>query len=122
MEVTIATFTERIVKDFGLDDKTKIIQRNFPTVKGRRKINASQGSIIVDKEGNEHPYMLTVNKRNDGKLVDFDYIYTVVYKGLLDVIKESGLKLKTEPCRICEGGGWYRNGTKIFYKDISCEY
>lgn len=124
MEVSSYEFKQQIIKDYNLiPDKKHITRYNqFPMKNGKRKINSSQGAIIVDKDGNEYPYMLTNNQRNEEKLKDFDHIYFMQHKTLDEIIKEAGITLKTEPCRICEGGGWYSNGNRYYYKDLTCEF
>ena len=65
--------------------------------------------------------MINSNSRNEEKLTDFDYIYIIRAKQLEQILEETGLKLESKPCKICEGGGWYSKGRKYFYKDITCE-
>jgi len=122
-EVSNHEFCKTIADDFNIEltHKIKMFKKHFPIKKGKIKISSSYDSIIVDNEGNEHPYMLTDNIRNNEKLVDFDYIYVVRYKTLSTILTEAKIEIKSQPCRICEGGGWYSNGTKYFYKDIYCE-
>lgn len=38
--------------------------------------------------------------RNEEKLIDFDYIYITRPKGLGQILKETGINLKSEKCRI----------------------
>jgi hypothetical protein len=124
MEVSSYNFKQQIIKDYKLTpDKKHIIRYNqFPMKNGKRKISSPHNSTIVDKEGNEYPYMLTHNQRNAEKLKDFDHIYFMQYKSLDEITREAGITLKTEPCRICEGGGWYSNGRRYYYKDLTCEF
>ena len=112
-----------IAKDFNIEIqyKEKSYSKHFEIKNGKKKIYGRYSSVIVDKQGNEFPYMLDRNKRNEEKLVDFDYLYSIEYKTLEEIIKESGVKLKTEPCKVCEGGGWYSQGTRTHYKDYYCE-
>ena len=65
--------------------------------------------------------MLNPTIRNEEKLIDFDYIYVTRPKRLKQILKETGINLKSEKCNIYEGGGWYSQGTRYFYKDIYCE-
>ena len=123
--VTSYDFCKRVCEDLGikLSQKHKMYFMQFPFKNGKRKINSFSDSVIVDKKGNEYPYMISQAPaiRNEERLIDFDYLYTIRSKGLEKIIQETGIKLKSEKCRICEGGGWYSNGTKYFYKDIYCE-
>lgn len=123
MNVTYYQFCKTIAEDFNIElnqkHKTKLSQ--FPIKNEKRKINSFHDATIVDNQGNEYPYMLSKCIRNEEKLIDFDYIYVIRPKDLTQIIKETGIVLKSESCRICEGGGWYSQGTKYFYKDISCE-
>lgn len=123
MEVTYYQFCKTISEDFGieLNQKHKIFFNQFPIKNGKRKINSFHDAIIVDKDRNEYPYMINQTVRNEEKLLDFDYIYVTRPKGLNQIIEETGVKLKSKSCKICEGGGWYSKGTEYFYKDITCE-
>ena len=116
-------FCDMIAKDYNIDPQYKSIYpfNSFPIINGKRKINARFESIIVDNNGNEFPYMLEKTIRNEEKLITFDHIYTIRSKPLETIIKEIGLNLKNESCKICEGGGWYSKGTRYFYKDVYCE-
>lgn len=123
MEVTSHEFIKKICSDFSIDfyQKIKKYYNEFPLINGVKKINLFNDSIIVDKNGNEHPYMLGKYLRNEEKLKDFDYIYIIRPKAFNQIIEETGLFLKSEKCKISEGGGWYSQGTRFFYKDIYCE-
>lgn len=124
-ELTEYELSRIIAQDFRIDTK-KVIKRysedfREKTKTGNKCINSSSDSIIVDLEGNEFPYMLSNNQRNDGRLLDFDYIYYIRSKGLLEVCKEAKINLKTQKCKICEGNGWYTQGQKYIYKNNYCE-
>jgi hypothetical protein len=123
IQVTQHEFCKTICEDFGIElkQKHKTNFNQFPIKNGKRKINSSHDAIIVDRQGNEHPYMINQTVRNEEKLIDFDYIYIIRAKQLEQVLEETGLKLESKPCKICEGGGWYSKGIKYFYKDITCE-
>jgi hypothetical protein len=123
MDVTYYQFCKTIADDFGieLNQKHKTKFNQFPIKNGKRKINSFHDAIIVDKQGNEYPYMISQTIRNEEKLIDFDYLYVTRPKNLNQIIKETGVVLKSQYCKIYEGGGWYSYGTKYFYKDISCE-
>lgn len=110
-KITIAKALEPVIKKY--DD--------YILVNNRRIIHARYSSVIVDKYGQEWPYMLTQSVRNDNKLFEFDHIYTMYAKNLDKIMKEANLTLKSEPCKICEGGGWSSQGTRWFYKDMYCE-
>lgn len=123
MTVTYYKFCKTIASDFNieLNQKHKMYFDQFKIVNGKRKITACFDSVIVDRNGIEYPYMLDCNKRNEDKLVDFDYIYVIRPKSLNDILSEANITLKSQRCKICEGGGWYSNGTRYFYKDLECE-
>ena len=123
MQVTYSQFCNTIASDYNiqLEEKHKTYIVEFPIKNGKRKINSFFDAIIVDKEGNEYPYMLSLTIRNEERLIDFDYIYITRPKSLSVLLKEASLTLKTESCKICEGGGWYSNGIRYYYKDIFCE-
>jgi len=122
-DVTYYQFCKMIAEDFAIEfnQKHKTYFNQFPLKNGNRKISSFYNAVIVDKNGNEFPYMLNPSMRNNEKLSDFDYIYVIRHKDLFQICEETGVKLKSKKCRICEGGGWTSQGTKYFYKDISCE-
>ncbi len=123
MEVTYYQFCKTIAEDFGikLNQKHKTNFNQFPIKNGKRKINSFHDATIVDSQGKEYPYMINQTVRNEEKLIEFDYIYITRPKNLNQIIEETGVVLKSKSCKICEGGGWYSQGTKYFYKEISCE-
>ena len=123
MLVTTSKLYDMIIQDFGIEPKLKVITNynQFPIKNGKRKINSNRDSIIVDKQGLEHLYMINQNRRNEEKLIEFDHIYYFTYKSISQIIKEAGIILKSEPCKICEGNGWYSKGERIFYKNVYCE-
>lgn len=122
-EVANYEFISRIADDLKINDtkQIKTYSYHFPFVNGKRKIKSTHDAIIVDKQGNEFPYMITHFQRNEEKLLDFDYIYVNRQKSIGEIIEETGVEIKTERCKICEGGGWYSWGTRYIYKDIFCE-
>lgn len=124
MEVSSYKFKQQIISDYGLTPykKVKTFHNQFPIKNGKRKIKATNTSFIVDKQGNEYPYMLNQHQRNEEKLKDFDHIYFMQHKTLDELTKEAGITLKSEPCRISEGGGWYSNGSRYYYKNLTCEF
>jgi len=125
MNVSINRFVEVICKDYGIEPmrKYKMQPKDFPFKRGKRRISCSGDSVIVDKQGNEHPYMISLSPavRNNERLEDFDHIYVIRHKNLSEVLQETGAEVKKTPCKVCEGGGWYTNGTRYEYKDIYCE-
>ena len=124
MEVTYFEFCKSIAEDFGIElmNKQKKYINQFPIKNGRRKINSFRDAVIVSKDGNEHPYMLsTSGVRNEKQLIDFDYIYIKRAKSLNQIVEEAGIALKSKPCKICEGSGFHSKGTRYFYKNIYCE-
>lgn len=126
-EISYSEFTKKIAEDYNLIQKKKIKRyfTDFPIVNGKRKINAIASSVIVDKDNNEFPYMLSAPwehaVRNNDKLIEFNYIYDITYKSLEELLQEANIKLKTEPCKVCEGNGWYTNGTRYYYKEYYIE-
>jgi len=67
MEVTYYKFCKTISDDFGIEinKKHKTFFNQFPIKNGKRKINSFHDAIIVDKDGNEYPYMLSQTVRNE---------------------------------------------------------
>jgi hypothetical protein len=123
MKVNYQTFIETIANDYNVSSTEEIKHyfSSFPIKNGKRKINASYDAIIVDREGNKFPYMLTKSQRNADKLIDFDYISITRLKPLKVLLEEIGLILKSENCKICEGNGWYSQGTRYYYKELIYE-
>jgi hypothetical protein len=123
MEVSSYEFIKKISQDFNIDinQKHKTFLNQFPFKNGKRKINSCYDAVIVNDAGDEFPYMLSQHNRNEDKLIDFNYIYVVRTKSIEQIISELEINIKTEPCRICEGGGWTSRGTRYFYKDLICE-
>jgi hypothetical protein len=121
--VTYHEFCKAIAKDYSIElsHKQKTYFEDFPIKKGKKKINSFSDAVIVDNDGNEYPYMLTPHNRNEDKLIDFDYIYITRSKSLNRILNEVGLDLRSEICKISEGGGWYSVGIRYFYKDLYCE-
>ncbi|WPO89903.1 hypothetical protein [Chryseobacterium sp. HR92] len=122
-EINPFEFVKKIALEFGVDGtkKYKTFFSQFPIKNGKKKISSSADAIIVDAIGNEFPYMLNPYQRNNDKLKEFDFIYVIRSKGLNEIINETGALVKTEICKICEGGGWYSWGTKYTYGDVYCE-
>jgi len=122
-DVPFYQFRKTIAEDLNIDvnQKYKTYFIQFPIKNGKRKINSFRDAIIVDRNGNEYPYMLDKTIRNEEKLIDFDYIYVIRPKNLDQLLKETGIKLRSKKCRIDEGGGWYSNGVRYYYKDFCCE-
>ena len=117
-------FCKLIAQDFGISfiQKHKMYFRDFPIKNGKIKIKAPADSIIVNLDkGEEYPYMLSEKLRNEDKLLNFDYIYFIRAKPLEQILKEAHITLQYEPCKICEGGGWYRDGVRYFYRTFYCE-
>lgn len=95
-------------------------QRIYP-VKGKFKANGvGYKAKIVDKDGNISPYMLG-NLRNEEKLKDAIYLKYNRGKTIEEVTKEANITLKTEKCKICEGNGWYSEGIKYYFNNLTCE-
>ena len=88
-QVTQSQFINILCKNYNIDSQYKSITKfeSFPVINGKRKINARYDSIIVDNDGNEFPYMLSKYVRNEEKLLNFDYIYTIYYKTLNRITK-----------------------------------
>lgn len=122
-EVTLYEFITTICNDYNIESvkKIKTYKHQFPIKNGKISISSRYNAIIVDNDGNEHPYMINSFTRNNEKLIDFDYIYVIMYKSISDIIEETGVNIKTSKAKICEGGGWYSQGTRYTYKDIYCE-
>ena len=122
-QVTLFTFIKMICQDFGIEQSTKDIVKfeQYPIVQGKRRISSSYHSVIVDREGNEFPYMLDYNNRNNEKLKDFDHIYTTRSKSLQEIQEETNIEIPSTKCKICDGNGWYSYGQTYTYKDIYCE-
>ena len=124
-ELTLYKFCKQICEENNIEFNTKIIigyEKDFPLREnGTRKIHASSGSYIIDKQGNEHKYMLNYFTRNEEALKSFDYIYYNSFITVTELIYDYNIPITTENCKICEGNGWTSKGIKFIYKDIYCE-
>lgn len=125
--ISTLNLTKLIANDYNLEIN-KEIRFNYKSFKinpntGNKKINVSSDAIIVDHEGKEYPYMLDVSKpqRNDEKLKEFNYIKIIRNKSLQEICEEANITLKSHNVKICEGNGWYSNGTRYYYKDFYCD-
>lgn len=122
-EVSYNVFAENICKDYNISDKVDIVLQN-PLLDNKRLKKFTQGiadSVRIFDGEKEHPYMLEYNKRNEEvikKATELRYLRT---KTLSEVIKETGVKLKTKAVQISEGGGWYSKGRRYEYKGIYIE-
>ena len=114
-------FITLLCSDFSINPKIeyKHYYDSFPIVNGKKKINMSAQSIIVDKNGNKYPYVIN-DRRNESKLVDFDYILVTVDKSIHQIVKEGNINLTTSSCRLDEGNGCYSKGNKYIYKNYYC--
>ena len=70
----------------------------------------------------EHPYMLTQSQRNEEALKKGVELRVLANKNLNEVLKEAKITLQSESCEVCEGGGWYSEGSRYFYKNIYTEF
>lgn len=125
-QVTYSHFCKVIAEDHGVDINTtfKKYYWEFEGEVGKKRINFWNTGIIVDREGNEFPYMLSPYPpavRNTEKLKDFDYLYINTLKDLKTILKEADITIESKPCVKDEGGGWTSKGIHYFYKDIYCE-
>lgn len=120
-ELSYRNFVKKIAEDFNLSPD-KEYKLSLPADKKAFKnfVRGDAYRMRIFDGTNEHPYMLE-NKRNDEALAKGVELRYLGEKGLNTILEETGLKLKSENCRICEGGGWYSNGTKYFYKDYCVE-
>jgi hypothetical protein len=120
-ELSYIDFVTEIAKDFSLET-SKEYKLKLPADNKRIKSfirGVAHMSKIFDGQI-EHPYMLD-NKRNEQALSRGMEIRYIGCKSLNDILNESGIKLRSENCKISEGGGWYSDGTRYFYKDFYLE-
>jgi hypothetical protein len=116
-------FLKVICFDFGISQEKEYTLR-LPTDKKTFKQwtrGWAHGARIFDGS-KEHPYMIDRNTRNEKQLETATELRYLGFKTFSQIVKESGVKLQREKCRICEGGGWHSEGTKYTYKNISCEF
>lgn len=122
-EVLLNEFCKELCKEYNIEPTKKVKYKltDFKFKNGKRKISCRYDSIIVDNDGNEYPYMLDQQTRNNDKLVNFNHIYTIFNKSLVEILEEGKIYIKSKKTNICEGGGWYSKGRIYYYKDIYCE-
>ena len=121
--VTINTFKRTIAADFNISP-FKEVTLQLPTDKKVIKaftISVAHEVRIFDGT-KESPYMLSGTARNVSELIKGIELRHNKMKTLEEILKETGVTLKTSKCKICEGGGWYSEGTRYEYKDIYCEF
>ena len=123
-EISNWDMTRLIADDYDIPLKfeRRVYYNQFPMKGGKRKINSSVDSIIVHSDGSRYPYMLPNGSRNNGRLVEFDFISTTITKSLLTVVAETKQEFKYERCKLDEGGGCWSWGTRMYYKDFYTEF
>lgn len=121
--VSYSKFISQIAEDFNTSLE-KEYTLNLPNIKGKIKgFTASVASRVRIFDGiEEHPYMLSKHLRNEDKFKQGVELRYLGEKGFDEIIKESGIQLKSSPCKICEGGGWSSQGTRYYYKETYCEF
>ena len=62
-----------------------------------------------------------MNLRNEEALANGKFLIKPGYRSLHEVIKLSGVQLKSQSVKICESGGWYSRGYRYFYGDFYCD-
>lgn len=120
-EVTYYEFIKTICSDHNISiDKEYTLK--LPADKRVMKwfTRSRAGQIRIFDGNAEHPYMVD-GTRNDGVLVNGNELRIKDTKSFDLILKETGVKLQSGKCKICEGGGWYSEGTRYIYKDIYCE-
>lgn len=119
--VSYTEFIKKIADDFGLSIE-KEYKLMFPAEPMAVKRFARHVAIDVRVwDGKtERPYMLA-GQRNEEALKNATELRRIGAKGLDEIIKEARIELKSENCRLCEGGGWHSAGTRYVYKNYCIE-
>ena len=121
-QITILSLIEEIANDFCLNPKKESKLRLPASKIALRRFTRGVAHEVRIFDGiSEHPYMIDINTRNNTlfeRAVELRYLG---WKSLEEILKEAGIELKTQKCKICEGGGWYFHGTRYFYKSFYSE-
>jgi len=123
-QVRYYDFIKRICEDFNLEIDMEYVLPLPADKKFIKGFTTSRAGDIRIFDGElEHPYMMDKHscQRNDKAFAIGKELRYKGTKSMADIINESGVKLETKKCRICEGGGWSSEGTRYIYKDIYCE-
>ena len=121
-QVTYIQFLKRICKDFNLELETEYVLPLPATKKQIKQFTTSRAKDVRIFDGKcEHPYMISENQRNSKTLTNGVQLRYKGYKPLGLLTTEANIQLNTKSCKICEGGGWYSNGTQYSYEDIYIE-
>ena len=123
VEITEFEMIKQVANDYSICISKRVEKKfeDYPTYGGIRKIHSHRDAVIVKRDGTEVPYMIDYNNRNNAELRDFDHIYVIRPKSLIEILDEAEIELKAEPCRICEGGGWSSQGVRLYYHKFYCE-
>lgn len=120
-EVSEDKFVEILATDLGISPKKerklklpigKSAVRNF-TSSVAKEVRIFDGKI-------EHPYMLG-EQRNEKAFANGVELRVFTNKNLMEIIEEGGVILRKIKCKICDGGGWYHEGLRYFYKNYYVE-
>ena len=128
-QVTYAHFVSTICEDFGVSPEKKICIKSLTKPNIKQFVRGCASNVEIVTEEGVYPFMIdaiskngkTFRKRNDEKLKKATRLKKTRTKFLSEIIEELGLKLKSEKCRVCEGGGCYSEGERIYYKDLFIE-
>lgn len=118
-KVSTEELKHKIASEHGIKTTKRVVQSSSSFK--NNKISCKSNSVIVDKNGEEHPYMLNEMQRNDSKLKDFDYIYTDVPKDIKQVAKEANVSLNEKSTKVDAGNGCFSHGKQYSYKDNYCD-
>lgn len=117
-----------IARDFNITDlqtqEELIISPKTTTLDIKHFVEGRANQItFLCLDGSVNNY-LTTDMMNRRKFVldNAKKLVCTRNKTFHEIVKESGVVLKTTSCKICEGGGWHSQGVRYEYKDTYVEF
>ena len=112
----------QIASDYGLNPEKETTLKLPKKPKSIKTFTAGFAANVRIFDGDkEHPFLMG-NSRNNAVLEKGTELRLKVSKSIEEIVAEANITLAAESCKICEGGGWYSNGIRAFYKESYIEY
>lgn len=116
-EVTYYEFIDLLSKEFNLKTHKEYTLKLPAARKVVKYFTTSVANEVRIFDGEkEHPYMIEKG-RNEDVFKKGVELRRFGRKSICEILAEIPVKLRTESCKICEGGGWYSKGTRYYYKE-----
>ncbi len=122
IELSPKKFKEMIANDFSINPQEELILKLPKNPKSIKKFaEGFANSVRIFDGTKEHPYMISEGVRNDMILSNARELRLKKDKLFDDIIKQTGVTLKKQKCKIYDTGGYYYIGYKYFYKNYYVE-